>query len=560
MQPSPDQPAEDEIDAVAAPPAGADGRVRSTGIIAWVVSGALHATLAMLLGTIYFLSAEPEQEIPPVRVQNIPPPPERKEDKPKSERQILDPKVTLEIENRSEDPSPVTALDLPIEDAASEAENDSQVPKGREEAVADAEMGGQGAFMAIGAGGGGAGAFGNRSGGGRKRAVGRSGGTRGSESAVEAALRWFKRHQGADGAWHAATYQNNCTESGPKCETGKNHRNGENEDAGLTGLAVLCYLGAGYDHKTPNTYRQVVARAIDWLLSVQKPNGVFLDGYTYEQAMATMALAEAYAMSGDSRLRKPTQDAVDLILSRRMRITDGAKFAAEEGYPLSGLGWGDFKETGEKTHGSACGWSIQALKSAFAAGLDVKDGLRGSKTWLRHAWAATCRLEGKDPLKLDPYRDTSTLSYYWNRDTDTADALGAPNQIHNLAGVALLAGVFLGVPAGDPLVETTANHVMRYDLPKDGLGNLYYTYYATFGIFQMAGERWKTWNEVVRDRFVDLQRKEEGCFDGSWDWERNKHYANDVGRLLSTALSCLTLEVYYRYAQVHPEAKAKAVR
>lgn len=91
-------------------------------------------------------------EMPPLRVTSIPPPPMKKDEKPKEEREMLDPMVVLDIESKSEVAAPITQLDLPDETSTREDENDSPVPKGREEAVANAEMGGQGAFMAIGAG------------------------------------------------------------------------------------------------------------------------------------------------------------------------------------------------------------------------------------------------------------------------------------------------------------------------------------------------------------------------------------------------------------------------
>ena len=95
--------------------------------------------------------------------------------------------------------------------------------KAREEAVSASEMGGAGAFAAMGAGGGAAGAFGSRTGGGRKAAVGRYGGSRASESAVEAISTLVCEHQSPNGQWDVDGYPINCTIDGPKCEPGTAH-------------------------------------------------------------------------------------------------------------------------------------------------------------------------------------------------------------------------------------------------------------------------------------------------------------------------------------------------
>ena len=135
------------------------------------------------------LSALQEEKVPlrtPPQDLATPPPPEEKI------RELKEVEVTIEAEVTDANSPVVTDLELEVTELETEDEVEAENPvKGREEAVAASETGGSGAFMAMGAGGGSAGAFGSRSGGGRKRAVGRYGGNRASESAVEAALRWF---------------------------------------------------------------------------------------------------------------------------------------------------------------------------------------------------------------------------------------------------------------------------------------------------------------------------------------------------------------------------------
>jgi hypothetical protein len=520
-------------------------RERYAGVTSWVVSGVLHATAVLLAGTIYFLAAEPEQEIPPVRVTSIPPPPQKKEEKPKLERELLDPTVVLDIETKSETVAPITQLDLPDENSSREEENDSPVPKGREEAVSDSEMGGQGAFMAIGAGGGGGGMFGSRSGGGRKRAVGRGGGSKGSESAVEAALRWFKKHQAPTGEWHVEKYVANCTE-GPKCEPGKpEHCDAEQSTVALTGYAVLAFLGAGYDHKTANRYRQVVRLGLDWIVANQKPDGL-LGSRNYEHPIATMALAEAYAMTSDPALREPAQKAVDLLVSRQNQDASG-------GY---GLGW-DYTTPTNRNDSSVTGWCVMALKSAYAGGLTIGNSMEGAKTWLEKSWKAA----NPGWAGLDPYTGVSDFPYTWDTSSNVfLHTFNSPKLERGLgrdcAPMGLVCAVFLGHRSGDIMLETLGNHVVEYQTPQKFPTNTYYLYYNTMGVFQLGGKRWEAWNNKVRDLLVNAQRKGNGCFDGSWDFTTGDFTGAANGRLLSTAYCTLSLEVYYRYAQVQA-GKAK---
>jgi hypothetical protein len=83
----------------------------------------------------------------------------------------------------------------------------------------------------------------------------------------------------------------------------------------------------------------------------------------------------------------------------------------------------------------------------------------------------------------------------------------------------------------------------------------YYWYYGTLGMFQMGGEHWKAWNQAMKKTLLDNQCKGgpmDGSVqdkDGSWD----PHSWIDLygGRVFTTALGALSLEVYYRYLPMY---------
>jgi hypothetical protein len=515
---------------------GEEEEKEPSGAPGWFISVGVHSLFALIFYYAVWATQEEQTELPPMKVTTIDPPP-KKEEKKDLERQ-LETTVEINVASEADVAAPINNLEVPLEEKnTSEDESEAEMNKGREEAVASSETGSTGAFMAIGAGGGSAGMFGNRNGGGKRRALAKGGGTRASESAVDAALRWFKRHQSPNGMWDAEKYPVNCTET-PKCEPGKGHGSSD-ANVAMTGYAVLCFLGAGYDHKTPNKYKTTVEKGLEYLRSVQTGEGN-LGPRNYEHAVATMALGEAFAMTNDPDLKQPAQKGINVLIARQLK--DGKGDAA-----YNGLGWDYVEPKAERIDSSVSGWCVMALKSGLAGGLNIGNAMDGAKKWLKRHWEAS----NPDFKKLsDPYADTSTFAYTWDTTSDKVE-VGAPGSGgHDMAPVGALCAVFLGHHAGDIMLETLCNHVMKYQFPAKYPCNTYYMYYNTLAVFQAGGQRWDKWNNSVRDMLVNAQRKGDGCFDGSWDFEGTVFHGSETGRVLSTAYCCLSLEVYYRYKQV----------
>ena len=150
-------------------------------------------------------------------------------------------------------------------------------------------------------------------------------------NAIVQGLWWLARHQDSDGKWDAAAYTAHCTKE-RLCKDLNVTPTLSNE--GVTAAAVLAMLGDG---NTPNRgkFRQSVARGLDWLQGRQQANGSFgIESpgdrqYLLAHAMATGALAEAYGMTGDPRYRASAQKATEFLIARDVPLPDNPDAGGE---------------------------------------------------------------------------------------------------------------------------------------------------------------------------------------------------------------------------------------
>lgn len=355
----------------------------------------------------------------------------------------------------------------------------------------------------------------------RREAALKFGGSKASEEAVEQALRWLATNQTPDGYWDSDA------NGGGKIELtadGLDTRGAEvrggipgvQADSGVTALAILAFLGAGYTQEE-GPYAEHVDRAVNWLVEQQRDDG-FLGGNAtyYAQAychgMATYALAEAYGMRSDptlpSPLREPLERAVKYILDRQHPSDGGWRYRKDE--------------TGDM---SIFGWNMMALKSAEIAGLNIPQANRN--------------------LLIKFLRDRSLgqnngLASYHPK-------FGTRGPTPTMTAEALFSKQMLGLQRTNPASREAMDYLMDH-LPSRRNLNFYYWYYGTLAVYQYGGEPFKKWNASVRDLLVDEQRST-GKDRGSWD--PKDRWGGYGGRVYSTALSTLILEVYYRFLPLY---------
>jgi hypothetical protein len=351
------------------------------------------------------------------------------------------------------------------------------------------------------------------------------GGSEASEKAVELALEWFTAHQHRDGGWSTVFEdpQSPCFLANgavhARCRHGSLEHFNQKRIA-ATGLALLTYLGAGYTH-IEGKYQPQVYRGLQFLMSKmqrtrpsredQRLPGQYEMGVAhemYEQGIASLAICEAYQMTHDKILEKPCQDATDFIL--HAQFYDGS--------------WGYQSRTPGDL--SIVGWQMMSLKSANASDLLI------------------------DTLKVrrvDRFLDAMCVDgiHYRYR---------GPKATRSMTAIGILMRLYLGYPRTDPRLMRGAQFVAEKG-PSES--DVYLNYYGSQALFQLESPFWKKWNPMVRDYLVQTQSKNEHET-GSWFFEDLDEKLNYVGgRLYTTAMCAMTLEVYYRYMPVYQSTSAE---
>ena len=318
--------------------------------------------------------------------------------------------------------------------------------------------------------------------------------------AVAAALRWLAAHQMPDGSWNfdhtRNTCQGRCGNAGSLVEAPR----------AATALALLAFLGAGQTH-TEGDYQPTVKRGLSFLIrsmrlrggagSLEEPGGSM-----YSHGLGSFALCEAYGMTHDKGLLQPAQLALNHIAYAQDPVGGGWRYQP--------------KQPGDT---SLAGWQFMALKSGHMAYLAV-----------------------------DPKTVTGTVKFLDSVQVDSGARYGytGPGQGAATTSIGLLCRMYAGWKHDHPALERGARWLAEQGpSPTD----MYYNYYATQVLHHYSDELFAAWDKKLQPQLLETQCRQ-GHQEGSW-YLADPHGGSKGGRLYSTALAAMILEVYYRNQPIY---------
>lgn len=345
---------------------------------------------------------------------------------------------------------------------------------------------------------------------------------RASARAIDLALKWLNTHQDADGKWDAVGFgkHDNAVRTGA---------NEHGADVIVTGLALYTFLADGSTMRS-GPYKDAVKKAVVWLRKQRKANGAFGDettvNFVYGQAIATLAMGEAYFLSNYKTLRKDVRKGIECLETYR--------------HPQGG--WRNGKSGGADP--SLTLWCTLAYMTAAddVEFTGVQAGFASTGRWLGGLVDSETGRVKRVPVDRGPLGTSALKANPSLLEDERLASILFSQYAAGLDPSKTKGGMLAVKKLGEKLPEWKKGEMSHYEL-----------FCASHVLYQgggkaWGGDAWETWSKAMDKVITKQQRDRVAAQAGSWN--PDGVWGKVGGRVYSTAMMALTLQSYYHYAQL----------
>jgi hypothetical protein len=283
------------------------------------------------------------------------------------------------------------------------------------------------------------------------------------------------------------------------------------QGAGVSGLALMCFLASGED---PNfgLYSANVRRAIRHIITLQDKRTGYFGGSMYHHGFAMLGLAEAYGAVDDRNLWTSGNSSEQLTIGQSLELAVRAAVTSQKPNPTGA--W-RYNPSGTDADTSVAGAVLMGLMASRNAGIEVPD-------------------ESID----------RAISYFAKMTAPSGQVAysgGVGGFNESLARISIATLVFAIARRKDlPQYKQTLGYLRgKIQGGSSGHGGIeYQNYYQAQAFFQADIDLWKKWNKDLVRRLKSTQ-KDDGSIDAS------------QGVYVGTTLSLLALAVNYRFLPIY---------
>lgn len=306
-----------------------------------------------------------------------------------------------------------------------------------------------------------------------------------TERIIKGALRYLASKQNGNGSWNAD--------------------DGDRQETAITGYVLISFLAAG-QLPDEGEFGKNVSNGLNFLLTTMRADGTWqqVGHYMYGHGVATIALAELYGQTKDTRIKPKLEAAINLIVACQN----------EQG------GW-RYNPRVADADISVTVLQVVALRAAKNAGLDVPQAT----------------IDRAVKYVLSCYHKGSGGFTYQARGRDPGFARTA-------------AAIYsLQVCGQYELPEVKAGSKYLFDKREDRQWFTYGHFYAAPAQYMVGGETWEKWYGHIRETLT-----RDGVFKQNGDlifWEPRWDGGRGVGPVYCTSVYAMMLSMPYHYMPLY---------